>query len=49
MGGLTSGDVAAETAVRVVQEVYFRDAWHGPAEQLRAAFAAANARIIALA
>lgn len=49
MGGLTAGDVAAETAVRGVQEAYFRDAWRGPAEQLRAAFAAANARIVALA
>ncbi len=49
MGGLAAGDVAAEAAVRVVQEAYFRDAWRGPAEQLRAAFALANAHIIALA
>ncbi len=49
MGGLAAGDVAAETAMRVVQEVYFRAAWRGPAEQLRAAFAAANAHIVALA
>lgn len=49
MGGLAAGDVAAETAVRVIQEAYFRGPWRGPAVQLRGAFATANARIIALA
>lgn len=46
MGGHAAGDVAAETAVRAVQDAYFRGAWHGPLRGLRTAFSAANRAII---
>ncbi len=49
MGGHAAGDLAAETAVRSVQDTYFRGAWHGPLRGLRSAFSTANRDIIAAA
>jgi protein phosphatase len=45
MGGHAGGDIAAERTLAVLPQSYFQSEWAGAAENLRAAFVAANAAI----